>query len=320
MNKKYYWLKLKRDFFKRHDIQIIESMPNGKDYILFYLKLLCESIDHDGRLRFNDEIPYNEQMISIITNTNVDIVKNAINLFANLDMMDIMDDGTYYMSKVEEMIGSESSSKERVRSHRERKKLRENIELELVRKISHEMIALPDGGTKFIDNKRYGGNGEYVYELAMCKCEHCGETDSKSLVIHHHNGYSNDLEDLYLLCRKCHANVENGNITNLKHNRKSVTRNTYVTTSNIDIDIDKDIYVFKTKDKDYVVKESDLQRYKDVYPFVDVEQELKKMGLWLDSNVSKRKTHKGMPRFINNWLNNCKPKETPSYIDEIPEV
>ena len=34
---KFYWLKLKRDFFKRHDIQIIEAMPNGKDYVLFYL-------------------------------------------------------------------------------------------------------------------------------------------------------------------------------------------------------------------------------------------------------------------------------------------
>ena len=34
-NKRYYWLKLEEDFFKRHDIKIIESMPNGKDYILF---------------------------------------------------------------------------------------------------------------------------------------------------------------------------------------------------------------------------------------------------------------------------------------------
>ena len=30
-NKRFYWLKLKKDFFKRHDIRIIEAMPNGKD-------------------------------------------------------------------------------------------------------------------------------------------------------------------------------------------------------------------------------------------------------------------------------------------------
>ena len=70
--KRFYWLKLKRDFFKRHDIRIIESMPNGKEYILFYLKLLCESVDHDGNLRFSDQIPYSEDMLSTITDTNVD--------------------------------------------------------------------------------------------------------------------------------------------------------------------------------------------------------------------------------------------------------
>ena len=56
-DKKFYWLKLKRDFFKRHDIRIIESMPNGKDYILFYLKMLLESIDHEGEQRVSDAIP-----------------------------------------------------------------------------------------------------------------------------------------------------------------------------------------------------------------------------------------------------------------------
>jgi phage replisome organizer, putative, N-terminal region len=107
-DKKYYWLKLKRDFFKRHDIQIIEDMPNGKDYILFYLKLLCESVDHEGNLRFSDAIPYNEQMLSTITRTNIDIVRSAVKVFTNLQMMEFLDDGTIYMCEVDKMIGSES--------------------------------------------------------------------------------------------------------------------------------------------------------------------------------------------------------------------
>lgn len=114
-DKKYYWLKLKRDFFKRHDIQIIEDMPNGKDYILFYLKLLCESVDHDGNLRFNDEIPYNEQMLATITRTNVDIVRSAVKVFSQLQMIDILDDGTYYMREVQKMLGSETYWAERKR-------------------------------------------------------------------------------------------------------------------------------------------------------------------------------------------------------------
>ena len=121
-NKKYYWLKLKRDFFKRHDVRIIEEMPNGKDYILFYLKLLLESIDHEGNLRFSDTIPYNEQMLSVVTNTNIDIVKAAMSLFIELQMVEVFDDHTIYMNEVVNLIGSESESAKRVRNLREKQK------------------------------------------------------------------------------------------------------------------------------------------------------------------------------------------------------
>lgn len=120
-NKKYYWLKLKRDFFKRHDIRIIESMPNGKDYILFYLKLLLESIDHEGELRFSDTIPYNEAMLATITDTNIDIVRSAMKLFLELNMIELFDDQTIFMSEVQKMIGSETKAAERMRKSREKK-------------------------------------------------------------------------------------------------------------------------------------------------------------------------------------------------------
>lgn len=127
--KRYYWLQLKKDFFKRNDIQIIEGMPNGKDYILFYLKLLCESVDGKGNLRFNNEIPYNENMLSLVTHTNVDVVRSAVKVFTELKMMDILDDGTYYMREVEKMIGSvkqdeytRESTRKRVEKHRKLQK------------------------------------------------------------------------------------------------------------------------------------------------------------------------------------------------------
>lgn len=104
--KRFYWLKLDKDFFKRHDITIIESMPNGKDYILFYLKLLCESTSHEGYLRFSPTIPYNEDMLATLTRTNVDIVRSAIKIFTELNMMAVLDDGTLYIEQVQKMIGS----------------------------------------------------------------------------------------------------------------------------------------------------------------------------------------------------------------------
>lgn len=103
---KFYWLKLQRDFFKRSDIMVVENMPNGKEYVLFYLKLLLESISHSGELRFTDTIPYNEQMLATITNTNIDIVRSAMKVFTELHMLEIVEDGTIFMTEVDKMIGS----------------------------------------------------------------------------------------------------------------------------------------------------------------------------------------------------------------------
>ena len=120
-NKRYYWLKLKRDFFRRHDIQIVENMPNGKDYILFYLKLLCESVDHNGNLRFSEQIPYNEHMLATITNTNIDVVRSALQVLEELGMMEVLDDGTYFMNEVQKMLGSETKWAEKKRDYRLKK-------------------------------------------------------------------------------------------------------------------------------------------------------------------------------------------------------
>ena len=155
-SKKYYWLKLKRDFFKRHDIQIIEAMTNGKDYILFYLKLLCESVDHEGNLRFSDQIPYNEEMLATITNTNVDIVRQAIKIFTELDMMDVLDDGTLYMNETQKMLGCETEWARKQREYRTKKKdnvlsmssqctldVRQEIEKEIEKEIEIDKENIP---------------------------------------------------------------------------------------------------------------------------------------------------------------------------------
>ena len=126
MGDKFYWIKMKRDFFKRHDMQILESLPNGKEYELFYLKLMFESIDHNGSLRFNDTIPYNEQMLSTITNTPIDTVHNAIQVLVQLEMVSVLDDGTYYLSEVQKLIGCSADNDNANRQRRYRERLKEN--------------------------------------------------------------------------------------------------------------------------------------------------------------------------------------------------
>jgi len=119
---KYYWLKLKDDFFDREEIRIIEAQPNGSTYVLLYVKLLLKSLKTDGALRmYNSLIPYDENMLATITNTNVDMVRAALTAFKNLGMLQVLDDKSIFMSEVKLMIGAESESAERVRKFRKKK-------------------------------------------------------------------------------------------------------------------------------------------------------------------------------------------------------
>ena len=150
-SKKFYWLKLKRDFFKRHDIRIIESMPNGKDYVLFYLKLLVESVDHNGALRFSDSLPYDVNMLSVITNTNADTVKTAMEIFEQLNLVEILDDETIFLNEVQKMVGSaaDNDNAERQRRFRERHKINA-----LNSGVTKNNAGVTDGVTKNNENKK----------------------------------------------------------------------------------------------------------------------------------------------------------------------
>lgn len=53
---------------------------------------------------------------------------------------------------------------------------------------------------------------------------------------------------------------------------------------------------------EYSITQADVDGWKDLYPAVDVMQELRKMKGWADANPSKRKTKAGIKRFINSWL------------------
>ncbi len=121
--KKYYWLKLHHDFFNRDEIRIIESQQNGKDYIIFYLKLMLKSINNDGKLMFKDTIPYTPEMLASITNTSIDTVRVAIDAFSKLGLITLLDDGALFMQEVNKLVGSETADAERKRVERANKKI-----------------------------------------------------------------------------------------------------------------------------------------------------------------------------------------------------
>lgn len=121
-NKRFFWLKFNKDFFKDHKIKIIEAYPNGEKYLLFYIKLMAESVSHEGRLRFSDAIPYNERMIAAVTDTDIDVVHSALEILRTLGLVEIWDDETLYLTQVANIIGSETEVAERMRRIRAERK------------------------------------------------------------------------------------------------------------------------------------------------------------------------------------------------------
>lgn len=127
MDKHKYWLKFYKDFLKSPQMKVIRKMPNGAEYILLYMALMLESIESVGHLRFSDNVPYNNDMLASVTDTNIDIVRTGMKLFEELGMIQILPDKTIFLPDVPKLTGKECDSASRVRKYRLRQK--ENLEM-----------------------------------------------------------------------------------------------------------------------------------------------------------------------------------------------
>ena len=130
MSKKYYWLKLKNDFFEDDTIQFIEEQENGYKYVNFYLKLCLKSLKSDGtliRLVGETLIPYDVKSLAKLTNTDVDIVRVAMDLFKKIGLIKVYDSGEIYLTQIKEMIGSETEKAQIMRKTRARKSIGNNV-------------------------------------------------------------------------------------------------------------------------------------------------------------------------------------------------
>ena len=117
-NKKYYYLKLRDNFFDNDDIAILESMPDGILYSNILLKLYLRSLKNNGKLMFNDRIPYNAQMLSTITRQPIAVVEKAVGIFKEMGLIDVLDNGAIYMLDIQNFIGSSNTEADRKREYR----------------------------------------------------------------------------------------------------------------------------------------------------------------------------------------------------------
>lgn len=120
-NKRYYWLKLKNDFFDSRKMKKLRKVAGGDTYTIIYLKLQLLSIDNEGLIEFEgtDEDIY--QQLSLDIDEEIDDIKMTLAFCNANNLIEYLDDDVF-LSEVPALIGSESQSARRVRKHRRKQK------------------------------------------------------------------------------------------------------------------------------------------------------------------------------------------------------
>lgn len=117
-NKKYYYIRLKDSFFDSDEMKVMESMKDGYLYGNILLKLYLRSLKNNGCLMLNDRIPYNAEMLATITGHQVGTVKQALAVFKDLGLIEVLDNGAIYMLDIQNFIGNGSSDGDSKRANR----------------------------------------------------------------------------------------------------------------------------------------------------------------------------------------------------------
>lgn len=119
-NRKYYYLKLKDDFFDSDEMKVLESMKDGYLYSNILLKMYLRSLKFDGKLMLNERIPYNDEMLASVTGHNKGVIKEAVKIFASLSLIDVLDNGAIFIADIQNFIGQSSTEGDRKRAYRAR--------------------------------------------------------------------------------------------------------------------------------------------------------------------------------------------------------
>lgn len=191
---KYYWLKLKRDFFKRHDIHILNGMEYGREVVLFYIKLMLESIDHEGELRFSERLPYSNSMLANLTDTPESIVDTSMEVLQDFKLIEIDENGTIILPKVMEMIGFETDWAKKKREYRTQKGQVEDSERTNQGQCPDNVLPMSDKSIEIRD-KRLEIRDKSI------------ERESKERNTHPHF-MPPTVEEVYLYCEQRHNGID----------------------------------------------------------------------------------------------------------------
>lgn len=122
-SKKYYWIKLKTDFFDQDTIDFLMGQENGAEYVVIYQMLLLKTAQQGGYLGTKMAevmVPYDIKKIVRDTKYfDYDTVTIALELFKKLGLVYEESNHILKLAGAEQFVGSESKWAEKKRIYRD---------------------------------------------------------------------------------------------------------------------------------------------------------------------------------------------------------
>ena len=122
VNRRYYWLQLKEDFFKSKEMKLMRKLPGGEELTIIYLKIMLASLPDEGKIYFEGLAKDLAEELSLLIDEDAEAVRMALMFLTNKNLLTTSDNYQFILEQVPEMIGSETASTRRSRKYRDGKK------------------------------------------------------------------------------------------------------------------------------------------------------------------------------------------------------
>lgn len=122
MAKRYYWLKLKNDFFTQARMKKLRKLPKGETLLIVYLKMQLLSVSTNGKIIFQGLEDTFPEEIALTIDEEPEDVETAIEFLSKYGLVEELSSSEYSLSEVKDSIGSETASAERMRQKRAKEK------------------------------------------------------------------------------------------------------------------------------------------------------------------------------------------------------
>lgn len=265
MAKRYYWLKLPDDFFRQLPIKKLRRIAGGDTYTVIYLKMLLLSLKQEGRIYFEGVEENFSEELALELDEEEENVEVTVRFLLAHGLMKLVDETEYVLTQCSEMVGSESSSAERMR------RLRNNKASQCDRSVT-QPLHISD-----VEKEKEIEKDKEIENKYLCPEMNSGQPQPKVKI--EPAAENRTKVEIEPSCSRAELMVET----------EPAQAEVFIRLPMI-------------SGEEYAVTRQYVEELKALYPAVDIEQAFRNMRGWLDSNPKNRKTPRGIKRFITGWI------------------